>query len=76
MVELADVVTELEAWDNGKGMIFHGIGNQFCSGADLNTVKHIADPVNANRLCIWMQTLLTRMRRLPIISVALLQVKK
>ncbi|NXE94292.1 ECHD1 decarboxylase, partial [Menura novaehollandiae] len=67
MVELQERVTELENWKDGKGLIIHGAGNTFCSGSDLN--------VDGMNMCMFMQNTLTRLTRLPLISVALVQGK-
>ncbi|NXG44090.1 ECHD1 decarboxylase, partial [Psilopogon haemacephalus] len=79
MVELQEKVAELESWKDGKGLIICGAGNTFCSGSDLNAVKAIfllacllQDGMN---MCMFMQSTLTRMMRLPLISVALVQGK-
>ncbi|NWU16973.1 ECHD1 decarboxylase, partial [Cephalopterus ornatus] len=83
MVELQERITELEDWKDGKGLIVCGAGNTFCSGSDLNAVKeisnsqasiniHITDGMN---MCMFMQNTLTRLMRLPLISVALVQGK-
>ncbi|KAI1240963.1 Ethylmalonyl-CoA decarboxylase, partial [Lamprotornis superbus] len=67
MVELQEKVTELENWKDGKGLIIHGAGNTFCSGSDLNA--------DGMYMCMFMQNTLTRLTRLPLISVALVQGK-
>ncbi|XP_010004188.1 PREDICTED: ethylmalonyl-CoA decarboxylase-like, partial [Chaetura pelagica] len=43
MLELQERVTELENWNDGKGLIIYGAGNTFCSGSDLNAVKAISN---------------------------------
>ncbi|XP_029450394.1 ethylmalonyl-CoA decarboxylase isoform X2 [Rhinatrema bivittatum] len=75
MLELQDRVTELEGWADGKGLIVHGANNTFCSGSDLNTVKAISSPEEGLKMCMFMQNTLTRLKRLPLISVALVQGK-
>ncbi|XP_066035321.1 ethylmalonyl-CoA decarboxylase isoform X1 [Chamaea fasciata] len=75
MVELQDRVTELENWKDGKGLIIHGAGNTFCSGSDLNAVKEISNSQDGMNMCMFMQNTLTRLMRLPLISVALVQGK-
>ncbi|XP_019393551.1 PREDICTED: ethylmalonyl-CoA decarboxylase [Crocodylus porosus] len=74
MLELQEKVTELENWKEGKGLIIHGAENTFCSGSDLNIVKAVSlqDGVN---MCVFIQNTLTRLMRLPLISVALVQGK-
>ncbi|KFQ60187.1 Ethylmalonyl-CoA decarboxylase, partial [Pelecanus crispus] len=82
ILELQERVTELENWKDGKGLIMYGAGNTFCSGSDLNTVKAIpnsqasSDPnQDGMNICMFMQSTLTRLMRLPLISVALVQGK-
>ncbi|XP_064269178.1 ethylmalonyl-CoA decarboxylase isoform X2 [Passer domesticus] len=75
MIELQERVTELENWKDGKGLIIHGAGNTFCSGSDLNVVKEISNSQDGMNMCMFMQNTLTRLMRLPLISVALVQGK-
>ncbi|NXU84571.1 ECHD1 decarboxylase, partial [Xiphorhynchus elegans] len=75
MIELQERVTELENWKDGKGLIVYGAGNTFCSGSDLNTAKEIANAEDGMNMCMFMQDTLTRLTRLPLISVALIQGK-
>ncbi|KAM6404878.1 ethylmalonyl-CoA decarboxylase isoform 2-T6 [Pluvialis apricaria] len=73
MLELQERVTELENWKDGKGLIIYGAGNTFCSGSDLNAVKAISNSQDGMNMCMFMQNTLTRLMRLPLISVALVQ---
>lgn len=73
MVDLEARVTELENWSDGKGLIFHGVAGTFCSGSDLNAVRAIANPQDGMKMCMFMQNTLTRLQRLPLISVALVE---
>ncbi|NWW89222.1 ECHD1 decarboxylase, partial [Rhynochetos jubatus] len=75
MLELQERVTELESWKDGKGLIICGAGNTFCSGSDLNAVKAISNSQDGMNMCMFMQSTLTRLKRLPLISVALVQGK-
>ncbi|NXA47082.1 ECHD1 decarboxylase, partial [Nothocercus julius] len=75
MIELQEKVTELENWKDGKGLIVCGAGNTFCSGSDLNAVKAISNSEDGMSMCMFMQNTLTRLMRLPLISVALVQGK-
>ncbi|NWX70603.1 ECHD1 decarboxylase, partial [Alca torda] len=78
MLELQERVTELENWKDGKGLIIYGAGNTFCSGSDLNAVKAISNSQASEdgmNMCMFMQNTLTRLMRLPLISVALVQGK-
>ncbi|NXN27067.1 ECHD1 decarboxylase, partial [Nycticryphes semicollaris] len=82
MLELQEKVSELENWKDGKGLIVCGAGNTFCSGSDLNVVKAISNSQASGdrnedgmNMCMFMQSTLTRLMRLPLISVALVQGK-
>ncbi|XP_074903011.1 ethylmalonyl-CoA decarboxylase isoform X2 [Buteo buteo] len=75
MLELQERVTELENWKDGKGLIIYGAGDTFCSGSDLNAVKAISNSQDGMNMCMFMQNTLTRLMRLPLISVALVQGK-
>ncbi|NXD06419.1 ECHD1 decarboxylase, partial [Nothocercus nigrocapillus] len=75
MIELQEKVTDLENWKDGKGLIVCGAGNTFCSGSDLNAVKAISNSEDGMNMCMFMQNTLTRLMRLPLISVALVQGK-
>ncbi|PKK33320.1 ethylmalonyl-CoA decarboxylase isoform X2 [Columba livia] len=75
MLELQERVTELENWKDGKGLIIYGAGNTFCSGSDLNAVKAMSNSQDGMNMCMFMQNTLTRLMRLPLISVALVQGK-
>ncbi|XP_053879877.1 ethylmalonyl-CoA decarboxylase [Malaclemys terrapin pileata] len=75
MLELQERVTELENWKDGKGLIIHGAENTFCSGSNLNAVRAMSSPQDGMNICMFMQNTLTRLKRLPLISVALVQGK-
>ncbi|XP_051881026.1 ethylmalonyl-CoA decarboxylase isoform X1 [Pristis pectinata] len=75
MLDFRDRVEELEHWTNGKGLILRGANNTFCSGSDLRAVKAILNPEDGLKMCMFMQNTLTRLLRLPLISVALVQGK-
>ncbi|KAM4771456.1 ethylmalonyl-CoA decarboxylase [Rhinophrynus dorsalis] len=75
MIELEERIRDLEGWQDGKGLIVYGAGNTFCSGSDLNAVKAISNPQEGMMMCMLMQNTLTRLQRLPLISVALVQGK-
>ncbi|XP_076827700.1 ethylmalonyl-CoA decarboxylase [Brachyhypopomus gauderio] len=75
MLELEERVCELETWTEGKGLIVKGAAGTFCSGSDLNAVRAIANPQDGMKMCMFMQRTLTRMLRLPLISVALVEGK-
>ncbi|KAL4657436.1 Ethylmalonyl-CoA decarboxylase-like [Arapaima gigas] len=73
MLELQDHVTQLEAWTNGKGLIVTGAAGTFCSGSDLNAVRALSNSEDGIKMCMFMQDTLTRLLRLPLISVALVE---
>ena len=73
MVQLAEVVDELETWNDGKAVIVHGTHGTFCSGADLSVAKAIQTPEEGGEMCALMQRTLMRLRRLPLISVAAIE---
>ena len=75
MVDLWKAVNTLEDWKQGKGVILHSVGETFCSGGDLNTVKKISNPDDGYRMATLMHDSLTRLHQLPLISVALIQGK-
>ncbi|XP_044146148.1 ethylmalonyl-CoA decarboxylase [Bufo gargarizans] len=75
MLELEERVSDLENWKEGKGLIVYGAEHTFCSGGDLHSVKALSSPEDGLMMCMFMQNTLTRLQRLPLISVALVQGK-
>jgi ethylmalonyl-CoA/methylmalonyl-CoA decarboxylase len=75
MVDLWNAVTELEEWKDGKGIILHSVGDIFCSGGDLNTVRQISNPDDGFKMSTLMHKALTRLHQLPLVSAALVQGK-
>ncbi|KAG8447684.1 hypothetical protein GDO86_014985 [Hymenochirus boettgeri] len=75
MIELEERISDLESWHDGKGLIVYGAENTFCSGSDLNAVKAISTPQEGMMMCMLMQNTLTRLQRLPLISLAFIQGK-
>ncbi|KAL0963319.1 hypothetical protein UPYG_G00304610 [Umbra pygmaea] len=73
MVELEERVSQLEEWSEGKSLIIQGAAGTFCSGSDLNAVRAISKPQDGIQMCMFMQDSLTRLLRLPLISVALVE---
>ncbi|XP_034553749.1 ethylmalonyl-CoA decarboxylase [Notolabrus celidotus] len=73
MVDLEERVSQLESWTDGKGLIVQGAAGTFCSGSDLNAVRAISNPQDGMKMCMFMQNTLTRLLRLPLISVALVE---
>ncbi|KAM4040166.1 ethylmalonyl-CoA decarboxylase [Anomaloglossus baeobatrachus] len=75
MLELEERISDLENWNEGKALVLYGAEGTFCSGADLNAVNSMSNPKDGLMMCMYMQKTLTRLQRLPIISVALVQGK-
>uniref|UniRef100_A0A3P9IVY8 Ethylmalonyl-CoA decarboxylase n=1 Tax=Oryzias latipes TaxID=8090 RepID=A0A3P9IVY8_ORYLA len=73
MVDLEEKVTQLENWTDGKGVIVQGAAQTFCSGSDLNAVRAMSNSQDGMKMCMFMQNTLTRLLRLPLISVALVE---
>nr|CAD7572482.1 unnamed protein product [Timema californicum] len=73
MADLEDSVNTLERWSRGKGVILYGSNGMFCSGGDLDMVRQISNPDDGYRMASFMQHLLDRLQKLPIISVALIE---
>ncbi|XP_044613347.1 ethylmalonyl-CoA decarboxylase isoform X1 [Equus asinus] len=73
MLQLLERVIELESWTEGKGLIVRGAKSTFSSGSDLNAVKALGTPEDGVAISMFMQNTLTRLMRLPLVSVALVQ---
>ncbi|OWF46194.1 ethylmalonyl-CoA decarboxylase-like [Mizuhopecten yessoensis] len=73
MLDFRNVVEDLEAWDDGKGVILTGSQGTFCSGGDLTTVQNILTPEQGYQMADFMHETLTRLHCLPLISMALVQ---
>ena len=90
MVDLMEAVEELETWTQGVGLVLRSSdGGAFCSGehidkivlpshhtagGDLTTVHHIKGPEPGFRMSRLMCEATNRLRRLPLVSVSLIQV--
>eukprot|EP00903_Cladosiphon_okamuranus_P016899 g15579.t1 len=71
MVQLADAVSDLERWESGVALILRGKGGNFCAGADLPLAREqLVTGDDGRNMCALMTDTLTRLRRLPFISVA------
>lgn len=75
MVELWHIVNVLSNWSKGKGVVLHSVGETFCSGGDLNTVRQISNPDDGFKMSQLMHETLTCLHQLPLVSVALVQGK-
>ena len=73
MVQLAEIVDELETWNEGTAVILHGKDGTFCSGADLTFAKTILTPEQGKEMCSLMHNTLRRLGKLPMISVAAIE---
>ncbi len=73
LAQLADAVDALEAWE-GATLLVRGQGGFFCAGADLNMLAaHIHSADDGRDLGAFVRETLTRLRRLPVISVAAIE---
>ncbi|CAM9342552.1 unnamed protein product, partial [Hapterophycus canaliculatus] len=71
MVQLADAVDKLERWAPGVALVLHGAGGNFCAGADLSLAReHLVTGSDGGLMSALMSDTLTRLRSLPLISVA------
>lgn len=74
MVDLANNMDVLENWKEGCGMILRGANSTFCSGFDLLAAKRYSGNTEKKlELNLLMQTSLTRLRRLGLVSVCLIE---
>ena len=73
MLDLHDVVAELDAWSEGKGVILNGSNRTFCSGGDLETVRNILNSEDGYKMSQYMQEVTTRFLSLPMVTVALVE---
>lgn len=72
LVDLRDCVEALKSWKEGKGVIIHGAGRNFCSGGNLDFIQQIPDTKSANALSRWTVDTLTAMQKLPLVTLCLL----
>ncbi|KAH7640668.1 enoyl-coa hydratase-like protein [Dermatophagoides farinae] len=77
MAQFSDLLDQLERWKKGQVIIVYGADNFFCSGADLKTIRqnNLSDQCGAYYISQLMHSNLTRLERLPIVSVALIEGK-
>ncbi|CAM9474246.1 unnamed protein product [Discosporangium mesarthrocarpum] len=75
MAELDDVTSILEGWERGVALVIRGHGGKaFCAGADLSLAReHLTTFEDGRLMCAFMTDVLTRIRRLPLISVAAIE---
>ena len=74
MVDLANHMDTLEQWKGGCGLVLRGMNSTFCSGFDVLSAKKYTHDKDAKlELNLLMQTSLTRLRRLGLVSVCLIE---
>lgn len=74
MVQMEDVVSRLERWQGGKGVIFRGASQFFCSGVELGMVRAmVSKDDNVHLMATLMQDITSRVLSLPLVSVALIE---
>lgn len=71
--QLTEIIDELYAWPEGRGLLVCGYGQTFCSGSDLTSVRETANQEWGLDLANVMQYNLRRIQLLPMISVALIE---
>lgn len=72
MVDLRDCIEELERWQEGKGVIIYGAGQNFCSGGDLDFARQIPGEVAGGAMSTWMTETLHSIQKLPLVTLCLL----
>lgn len=73
MVDFRRCVEALEAWEDGKGVLLCGMGESFCGGGDLDFARKCNTELDAYCMSNLMQDVLNRLRKLPLLTVALIQ---
>jgi len=74
MVELAEAVDQLELEQSCTGLVLKGEGGAFCSGANLQLARDfLVTSEHGGAMCELMTDTLTRLRRLPMVSVAAIE---
>lgn len=72
MADLEKTIQSLEQWSSGKAVILSGHGGDFCTGVDLDLVRTILHAEGGQKMCSYLQDLMTRFSNLPLISVAMI----
>jgi ethylmalonyl-CoA/methylmalonyl-CoA decarboxylase len=70
MVQLAQHVDTLQDWREGRGLIVMGSQSMFCAGAHLGSHSQLFTEKYGRAMSTLMMDTLTRMRALPLVSVA------
>lgn len=75
MADLWDAVFDLSQWTNGRAVVLRGANGVFCSGGDMDFVRHPAvfSHEGGRRMSLFMSTTLAALRALPLTSVALVE---
>ncbi|KAK9889051.1 hypothetical protein WA026_004331 [Henosepilachna vigintioctopunctata] len=71
MIDLRNCIEELENWKEGKAVIIHGEGGNFCSGGDLDLARKTGCPEGASIMSTWMMATLKRLSELKMLSVCI-----
>lgn len=74
MFELEEIINKLDELETEyKGVIIYGANGTFCSGSDLNIAKKISNPEMGFAMTIYMNNILEKLRKLPLITVAYIE---
>lgn len=74
MFELEEIVNKLEDLKTEcKGVIIYGANENFCSGGDLNMVKKMNKPEMGFAMATYMNHILEKFKKLPLITVAYIE---
>lgn len=73
LLDLRKSIEELESWSNGKGFIMYGANHMFSSGGDLTMSRETTSEDAGFAISRFVQDITTRLRTLPMVSVALIE---
>lgn len=73
LINLMDIISELESWDDGKGLILKGSNGTFCCGLHNDLFNPKLGSAFALNLGKVMQNITQRIFLLPLVSVSFLQ---
>lgn len=73
MLQLSDAIDALSNWTDGRGLIVAGVGNTFCSGADLRGSDNFLHKDSGAAMNAVMVDATSRLAALPLVSVAAIQ---
>ncbi|KAJ8957295.1 hypothetical protein NQ317_002342 [Molorchus minor] len=72
IVDFHKCVSELEHWKGGKAVLLCGLGNNFCSGGDLDFARSTGTPKEGFYVSYLMQDVLRIFRKLPFVTFSLI----